>query len=149
MLSKASKEARQKSAGTADAPRVERREDGGVVTLRLSGILDPAKINYGVAQNLEPPYVSVQDFSQTTTYDTGGPRIKDSTYRVVCVARAADDAEELAQQVNGRIEQKMVTPNTMNDGKASFQEGYKVGQMAENLFQFGVEINYSLKENVQ
>ena len=113
-------------------------------TLRQSTFIDPAKVNYGVTDGLEPPYVNVSEYRHELTYDTGGVALKEGTYKVTVIDKSQDSAEELAAQVDGVLNLNLsLTPNTIG----SFQESYEVGQMAEKLYQFGVQIGYSFTEN--
>lgn len=112
--------------------------------IRQANLVPPSQVNYGVTDRLEPPYISVLDYRHELTYDTSGPVLKEAKYKVVVLAKDVDTAEALAGQVDDLINNNLtLTPQTTG----SFQESYMVGQMAERLYQFGVEIEYSLKED--
>jgi hypothetical protein len=116
-----------------------------ITAIRAANIVPSTKVNYGFSDSTAPPYISVMDYEHTLTYDTSGAVLKDASYLVVVVDQSQDAAETLAASLDAVINNnRTLTANTIG----SFQESYKVGQMGEKLYQFGVEIKYSLQENV-
>lgn len=113
--------------------------------LRAAEFLPAAKVNYGTTDGLEPPYISVADYRHTLDYDTGGPALKRATFAVRVIDKSQDDAETLAGQVDDLINNNLdLTPSTIG----CLQTSYAVGQLAERLYQFGVEIAYELTEDI-
>src|SRR3954453_898977 len=97
-----------------------------ISTIRDIRAVDPAKVNYGITDNLQPPYVNVLNYEHTITYDTSGPAIKDATYVVMVVDKSQDNAEAIATQIDDVLNNSAtVTPTTMRN----LQDSYKVGQM--------------------
>lgn len=116
-----------------------------IAAIRDIRAVDPINVNYGWTDNREPPYVNVLDYQHTITYDTHGPAVKDATYTVQVVDKSQDAAETIAARIDDVLNASTtLTPTTMRN----LQESYKVGQMDEKLYQFGVQIGYSLKESI-
>ena len=117
-----------------------------MASLRGMNILPAGKINYGITDNLAPPYLSVRDYSHTFDYQTCGKKFKRARFTVLVVDRSQDEAEDIAAQFDGQINlSRTLTPLT----DVVFQESYKVGQLdfSPTLYQFGVEVQYGMTEN--
>lgn len=117
-----------------------------LATLRGANILPAAKINYGISDSLPPPYLSVRDYSHTFDYQTCGSKFKHARFTLLVVDKSQDDAENIAAQFDALLNlSRTLTPNT----DVVFQESYKVGQLdfSPTLYQFGVEVQYTLTEN--
>ena len=117
-----------------------------MATLRGLNVLPAGKINYGIADNLAPPYLSVRDYSHTFDYQTCGAKFKRARFTVLVVDKSQDEAEDIAAQFDAQVNlSRTLTPGC----DVVFQESYKVGQLEFNptLYQFGVEIVYSMTEN--
>ncbi len=113
--------------------------------IRAGGFVPTSQVNYGYTDNLIPPYITVTDYSHTLQYDTSGPVLRDAAFTVTVFDKSQDDAENVASQVDDLINNNLtLTPQTIG----CFQEGYTVGQMAEKLYQFGVEMKYTLQEDI-
>lgn len=115
-----------------------------MTALRGEDIVPDTKVNYGISQGLTPPYVSVMDYQHVLTYDTSGPALKEATFKVVVIGKDEEEAEDIATDVDTFFNNnRTVTDQTVG----CFQESYRVGQMEERLYQFGVEIVYKLTED--
>jgi hypothetical protein len=113
--------------------------------IRDANLLDRSRVNAGWTDSLAPPYVSVTDYSHELTYDTGGPALKEATFKVLVVERGCDEAESLAASVDAAVNLDAgLTPTAIG----VFQETYKSSQMDERLYQWGVEIGYKLTEDL-
>ena len=116
--------------------------------IRGANLLDRSKVGAGYKpgpNGNDPPYIAVVGYEHGIEYDTGGPALKEATFKVLVIHRDCDDAEALADQVNGVLDRNTaLTPTCIG----VFQEGYTSSQMAENLNQWGVEITYKLTENL-
>jgi hypothetical protein len=123
--------------------------DNLITTLRDSDIIPPRQIIYGITDKLQPPYISVLDYSHQYDYQTGGPpsSIKRSTFRVVVTDKSQTGAEAVAEQVDALLNcTDAATPQTVG----CVQESYAVGQMIGSdvaLYQFGVDMTYTLTED--
>lgn len=104
-----------------------------------------AQINYGTTDGLQPPYLEVSGYRHEMNYDTGGPAYKVATFFLTIWDKSQDDAENLAALFDDLVNNNLsLTPDTIG----CLQTSYEVGQMAENLYQFGVKIEYELTENL-
>ncbi len=114
--------------------------------IRAGGFVPANQVNYGMTDKLIPPYITVTDYSHTLEYDTSGPTIKNAAFTVTVFDKSQDDAENIAAQVDDLINNNQsLTPQTMG----CLQTGYMVGQMAEQLYQFGAEMKYELIEDTR
>ncbi len=120
--------------------------DNILTTLRGADILPDPQVNYGISDGLEPPYLSVLDYSHTYDYDTGGKAIRNASFKIVIVDKAQTHAETVAAQVDALINTTdAATPTTI----LCLQTSYAVGQLqTQPYYQFGVEMVYELKETV-
>lgn len=114
--------------------------------IRGESFVPAAQVNYGYTDNLIPPYITLTEYSHTLEYDTSGPVLKDAVFTVTVFDKSQDEAEAIAEQVDDFVNNNLeLTPQAIG----CFQTAYTVGQMAERLYQFGVEIKYELKEDIR
>lgn len=114
-------------------------------TVRGAGLVESTKVNYGIVESLQPPYINVIDFKYRHVYDTCGPAIRSSTFHVVIVAADADTAENYGEQVIGLFDNATnITPSTSR----CLLEQYQIGQSSENLYQYIVDIEFRLEESI-
>src|SRR4051812_38854530 len=107
---------------------------GIIGTIRGAQIVDPAKVNYGWSDGIQPPYISVLDFNQTPEYVTDGVAVRNSTFNVICMGKSVDEAEAIATQVDDLLQlSTAIMPNSR-----CLLTSYTVGQLDANLYQFGV-----------
>lgn len=118
-----------------------------MATIRAANILPTSNVNYGTCDGLTPPYITVRDYEHEYEYQTPTSVFKHAKFRVLIVDKSQDDAETIGEQVDALLQfSTTVTPTT----DRCLQESYRVGQLDFNppLYQFGVEIGYSLTENL-
>jgi hypothetical protein len=119
-----------------------------LATLRGADILPPAKVNYGITDGLEPPYISVDGFEFEQVYQTCGPATRHSTFHVIVVDKNADAAQVTAQAVLALLDtSKTLTPKTSECLLISYKIGQSiVGDKA--LYQWVVDTYWRLDENI-
>lgn len=116
-----------------------------ISTIRNSGIVPPTQVNYGWTDNLKPPYLAVTDFEYGIVYQTCGDAIRHSTFHVICFDINSDNAESNALKVLALLDTSTtLTPSTSR----CLLEHYKVGQMKEELYQWGVDLQFRLEESI-
>ena len=114
-----------------------------VTKLRTANVLPAAKVNYGVADGVEPPFLSVTDFNATTMCDTAGAAVQNTTFTLTHWATSVDAAETQAKAYHDALTAARPTPYSFD----AFIENYKVEQA--DLYVFSVTANYSLTELVR
>ena len=111
--------------------------------LRTATVLPAAKVNYGVADGLEPPFLSVTDFAAQTLYDTAGAAVVNSTFTLTHWGTSVEQAEAQAKAFDAVLNAPRPTPYSA----AVFVENYRVEQA--DLYVFSVAVQYSLTELVR
>lgn len=113
-------------------------------TIRAATLVPTASVNYGITDNVRPPYISVGDYRYEWERDTqNGVRV--STFSVLVVDKSLDDAEALAGSVNDLLENNYAATD---QGIGLLQDTYEVGQTdPSNLYQYGVKMTYTMWED--
>ena len=115
-----------------------------VLALRNAAILPTSQVNAGYSSSLLPPYISVFNYRHAYDFDSSGPAVRLSTFTVLIINKTCDEAEDLAQTVDGFVNNNLtLTPQTIG----CLQVAYESNQMEERLSQWGVQIVYELTED--
>ena len=119
-----------------------------MTTLRGANILPAAQINYGLSDNLQPPYVALDAYEFTQEYDSCKAEIRKSTFHVIVVAKDADSVQTTAQAFFALLDTSTtLTPQTMR----CYLTRYKIGQALEGntgLYQWIVDTEWELLESL-
>jgi hypothetical protein len=103
--------------------------------------LPASKVNYGLADGIDPPLLSVTDFKITPAYDTAGMSHHTVTFTLHTFARTLADAESLMAQYQARALAVAGLPQS----RGGFVEGYEIVQ--EDLYVFHVASQLQLLIN--
>lgn len=120
-----------------------------MATVRNANILLPAQVNYGITDNLQPPYISIDGFEYTHEYQTcTTPALRKSLFHVICVDKTADSVQEIGERVISLLDESTsVTPETSR----CLLQRYKIGQSIigdKALYQWVVDIAFELNESL-
>lgn len=116
-----------------------------LAALRTAFIVDPAKVNFGLADNLQPPYAMVETFDYNTNLSTGPKQgLYEGQFGLVIVGKNIDEAETIALAFDNflNLNNTVIAGDVPSIGV--YKTSWQSGQIdPKDLYQSGVRITYN------